>query len=1157
MIVDYVINGNSATVHKWSRDEQGSRVHETDSTQEAYFFISENETTDPFRFPEVKRVDTEHDWKTIHGDPLNKVVVQNPKQVGGYNGIRDNFSDTWESDVYFRTRYWLDQLEPEDAMRNYRILSFDIEVDHSLDAANAPEPITAITAHDNFRDKYITFLLEPEGKAVEGFKKENWTLRTFNDEREMLLDFLDFVKMLDPDVITAWNLDGYDGPYVVNRMRNLRIDYSELSPINRVEMSNDRERIHTVRGREFIDLIPAFKKVYFNDLDSYRLNDVGASLLGKEKVKFETSLSQLWRDNPEKFIEYNKRDVEIMVDLDEQFRIWDLLIEVQHQVGINLSDILHNTRITQAYFMRNTDRIMPRSQWSEDGGSYQGATVLDSTPGISENVAVEDLKSQYPSSMISYNMSPEKKVESPEATDAPTVTVGNGVTFEYDELGFVPRILIGLINWRDAVKAERDQHKPGSFDYIRLNLLQVALKVIANSIYGSLGHEKFVLYDRDIARSTTYVGRETIQWAVDRAHDMGYQVIYGDSVTGDRPVVVRNPSGVVTITPIAELFDNRNKVGMRRKEATELDGWEALSIDRNGNSQWKPINRVIRHKTDKEVVELRHRNGQSVTTTDHSYIIGYGPNLLSDSPEFITAKPEEVREPLRIVNIPEVDTIDAVDLPNGWKLGVGTKELDALLRIIGAYIAEGSISGKHFRISESRKDWLDNISNDIMTVFGFETTFQDSPGAERELTYENQSGSNTIVYEDKTKSINLYNKEVTDLFGELCGIGSAGKKIPKFVYHLPQDKQDIVINKMVEGDGAPISQGHTKEYSDRNFGYGSKSKTLMAGLSFLLRQRGIYHSFRFRDDKDFIALRTVDTHGPGRNPDNAKTVPVEHDGYVYDLDVQDNDNFVDGIGCIVLHNTDSIMISMGDDVDKEVAVQKAKKLANFINESYDEYAEQKGLDLTKLGDIDKKHFFELEMEKLYKRFFQQNAQKKYAGHIVWKEGKWVDDFDFAQYGKKSDMSQLSRDLQEKFLKKVLTGADKKELQEYVTDICNGIKNGEYSIHYIGIPSKMKKRFDEYKTDRPVLRGSKYANKHLQEQFGKGDKPKYIYVKSTPRGLPSTDVVCFSQVELPDGFRIDTDKMIRKCVRDKIKRMLAVLDYDWNEMYRTSSSLLEL
>lgn len=778
--VDYVTKGSRPVVHTWRRTDDGKRVHETDESFRPYFFISENETTDPERFSEVIRVE-EGDFQNIHGEPLKKVYVETPKQVGGYDGIRNEFDETWESDVYFRTRYWLDKLVPEDSSNRARVLSYDIEVDHSLDAANAPRAITAITAHDNFKDKYATFLLQPDGKKVGGFRKESHNLYVYDDEREMLMEFIDFINTVDPDIVTGWNLDSYDAPYLINRCRQKRIDYSELSPINRVEVSNDRKRVHTVRGREFIDMIPAFQKIYFSDLESWKLNNVGANLLGKEKVKFDTNLSQLWRDDPEKFIEYNKRDVEIMVDLDEKFRVWDLFMMIQSVVGINLGDIIHNTRITQAYFMRHTDMKMPRSTFrgKED---YTGGQVMEPTPGVSENVAVGDLKSQYPSSMISYNMSPEKKVESPEATDAKVVTPGNGVFFEYDELGFVPEILIELLEWRDEVKAERDEFDVDSDDYQRLNLLQRALKVIANSIYGALGHEKFVLYDRAIARSTTYVGRKTVEWSAERAQELGYPVTYGD--------------------------------------------------------------------------------------------------------------------------------------------------------------------------------------------------------------------------------------------------------------------------------------------------------------------------------------------------------------------------------------TDSIMFPVGEGLDVETCVDKGQKLMNYINESYDDYADNHGVDLRELG-LDRRHMFEIELEKIYSRFFQQKAKKKYAAKVSWKEGEYVDGWDWANYGKRSSMAQVSRDLQRKFLKMILNGASEKELQEYITGICKKIKNDEYDLDYIGIPSKMKKHPDEYKTDRPILRAVDYANKYLDEEFGKGDKPKYLYVKKTPSGLPDTDVVCFSQVTLPKGFVVDHDKMIRKIVKNKIKRIISVLGIEWEEMYHTSSSLLDI
>lgn len=822
MLVDYEVQGNYPIVHKWTRDRDGTRQHEKIKDFEPYFFVHKDEEIS--NDDRIKRVEDNQLWLSNQGHQLKKVVAYNPKDVGGRGGLKQEFTQTWESDVYFRTRYWLDEV-PNDEIpdTDYRIMMYDIEVDHSLEAATAPEEITSITAYDNYLDKYVTFLLNPPNdREVDSFKGEDWSLYSFDEEREMLLTFLEFIQDTDPDIISAWNGETYDDPYLINRMRQKRIDYSILSPINHVDLIDGNERVN-MKGRELIDMIPAFKKVYFSELDSFRLNDVGSDLLGKEKIKFSGTGAQLWRDNPKKLAEYNKRDVEIMVELDEEFNVWDMLKEVQQWVGINLSDILHNSRVTQAYFMRKMDAKLPPKGWSEDSQSFQGAKVLEETPGVSENVVVLDLKAQYPSSMISYNMSPEMKIDDDmdndeilqrfvypaihenqmdreevidrfghppekleehveEVIEEHSIEVGTGARFWYGEMGAIPRVLIEMIQERDKHKELRDDAEPGSEVYEHHDRRQYALKFVINSVYGVMGHEKFPLYDREVARSTTYVGRETIEWAVEAAQDLGYKVVYGD--------------------------------------------------------------------------------------------------------------------------------------------------------------------------------------------------------------------------------------------------------------------------------------------------------------------------------------------------------------------------------------TDSIMISMGENVDVETALEKAKKLEDYINETYDEYAEKHGVDTSRFEDVERSHFFEIEVEKLYETFFMTRAKKKYAGKIVWKEGKWVDDYDFAQFGKRSSAAKISRDVVTKVIKMILQRKPQEEVQEYITNVCTKMKDGEYDLDYIGIPSRMKKHPEDYKTDRPILRAVDFTNNYLDEQFGKGDKPKYVYVKATPPGMPNTDVVAFSQDRPGDDFKIDWETMIQKDIRQKLKRILTQMDWDWREMYRTNASLLD-
>lgn len=854
MLIDYEVRGNRPVVHKWHRSKTNKqeRHHEVIRDFEPYLYVHVDEDV-PEDDERVKRV--EHgDWQSNQGHPLKRVYTYSPKDVGGYSGVKSEFSQTWESDVYFRSRYWLDEIDVDEDQdfkaRDYRVCMYDIEVDHSLDAAHAPEEIISLTAYDNYLEKYVSFLLlPPNGKKVEGFKNDDWSLYTFDPddyeedttftasekaERQMVIQFLEFIKDTNPDIISAWNGAGYDDPYLFNRCRRLNIDYTDFSPINRVSLNDGNERV-SLKGRELIDMIPAFKKVYFSELESYSLNNVGTDLLGMEKIRFQGTGAQLWRDNPEKLIEYNMRDVEIMVELDDKFKVWDMLQEVQEWVGINISDILHNSRVTQAYFMRRMDSAIPPKGWDKDVNSFEGAKVLEETPGVSKNVAVLDLKAQYPSSMISYNMSPEMKIEDDmedteiaekflrpvadgesdwtdeeiedhfgysreelkETVDGVvddyaerlvdvisenTVEVGTGAKFWYGEMGTIPEVLIEMIQERDEHKELRDAAEPGSDVYEHHDRRQFALKFVINSVYGVMGFPKFPLYDRDVAASTTYVGRETIEWAVKAANDLGYEVVYGD--------------------------------------------------------------------------------------------------------------------------------------------------------------------------------------------------------------------------------------------------------------------------------------------------------------------------------------------------------------------------------------TDSVMISMGEDVTIEQAIEKAGKLEDYINETYDEYAAEHGVDTSRFEDVEREHFFEIEFEKLYETFFMQKSQKKYAGKIVYKEGKRIDDYDFAQFGKRSSAAKVSNKVVRTVLKKILDGEDLKSVREYVTNVCTNMKDEEYDLDYIGIPSRMKKELDEYKTDRPILRGVKFTNQYLDEEFGKDDKPKYVYVKGTPPGMPNTDVVAFSEMTLPEGFIVDWDTMINKDIQQKLRKILNVMDWQWREVYRTSGSLLD-
>ncbi|MFP9061044.1 DNA polymerase domain-containing protein [Natrialbaceae archaeon A-chndr2] len=751
---------------------------------------------------------------------------------------------------------------------------------------------------------------------------------------------------------------------------------------------------------------------------------------------------------------------------------------------------------------------------------------------------------------------------------------------------------------------------------------------VGQSLYGVSGWERFRLYDKEAASAITATGREVIEFTEEASNEIGYDVAYGDSITGDRPVVVRDSNGYVQVQPIETLFQDATKtadsgvlitadggtVGATSigKDRRQLEGWEALSVSADGEAEWQPIQQIIRHKTDKPVITLQHKFGESTTTRDHAYIVE------ADN-EYVEATPENVDEPLRVPEIPAVDTVTNVDVfevldgytrtyEDGRSVGRENAEtkvkrvhatdeyvwfghehhgelestvkvkrhidLDspdgvAFVRLLAAYITEGSAStaetskGKFgASIAESRMEWLQQLKTDYERLFeGATATIIDSDSRPvRTIESTSPHEEDEITYDDQTKKLQLMNELSAVFFREFAGQTSHGKRLPSFVFHLPESLQSLFLTVLIEGDGSREFPRYSEDYSERHFDYETVSRELAAGLSTLLTQQGQKHSLKYRDEKNSYTIRTCDYYRAGQDPVLRE---ADSDGYVYDLSVAENENFVDGVGGLVLHNTDSVMLELGPNVSTEEAIEQSFEIEEYVNERYDDFAlEELNAEL---------HRFQIEFEKLYRRFFQAGTKKRYAGHIVWKEGKDVDDIDITGFEyKRSDIAPITKEVQHRVIEMIVRDGDVDAVTDYVAGVIDDFLEGDVSLEEIAIPGGIGKRLDNYDTDTAQVRGAKYANRLLGTNFDRGSKPKRLYLDRVDpaffrrledeEGLdPHTDpvygafkrdpdVICFEyEDQIPDEFSVDYDKMLEKTLQGPIERILEALGMSWHEV----------
>ncbi len=262
-------------------------------------------------------------------------------------------------------------------------------------------------------------------------------------------------------------------------------------------------------------------------------------------------------------------------------------------------------------------------------------------------------------------------------------------------------------------------------------------------------------------------------------------------------------------------------------------------------------------------------------------------------------------------------------------------------------------------------------------------------------------------------------------------------------------------------------------------------------------------------------------------------------------------------------DTDSVMLELGPDVPKGDALEQSFEIEEYINGRYDDFAKE---DLN--AD---EHRFQIEFEKLYRRFFQAGKKKRYAGHITWKEGKDVDDVDIVGFEyQRSDIAPITKEVQHRVIEMIVREGDVEGAKEYVNGVIEDVLAGEISLEEIAIPGGIGKRLDNYDTDTAQVRGAKYANLLLGTNFQRGSKPKRLYLERVDPAFferledeegfdartdplygafkRDPDVICFEyEDQIPEAFEVDYEKMLEKTLQGPIERILEALDISWNEV----------
>lgn len=639
----------------------------------------------PYLFVETTR---RTEWRALDGRYVERMGFENAYEA---NDFRRRYEGVDGFEVFGMTN-WVypfiyDEFEyPINAdFKNVRIGYIDIETlaDGAFESPlTARKPLTAITLRHrskNFIFSYLCDYVVPDENSI-FFKAK--------DEKTMLRKFIEVWQRLDLDIISGWNIEGYDIPYIINRIISLfGIKVAEsLSPWGfldkkKIIMRGVEVEMRFPAGISVIDYLDTYKKYRYKPQESYTLDFICNEELGVGKLEYSQhgSLHQFMLNDPQGYIDYNRIDCERVNELDNKLKYFDLLLTVAYTARINFGDAFATTRpwdaIIHAYLM---DRKIVVPLLNPQGISQEIAGGFVKEPQLGKHgwVVSFDVTSLYPHIIMMFNISPETLLTVLSGFNVTSVLGGalndeklinklieeeanitsSGAVYDNSTVGFYAALMAEYFETRakfNKIKKQYDKEKEETSDpdekerlltlYREYDAKQNALKILLNGAYGSLASPWFRWFDPRLAESITMTGQTIIQ-LVERALNTKTSEITGiekdyviaidtDSVTGDS--LIRTSLGEERIDNFFErtrlngkvVYDSGDQLVVKPKVK-----YDALSMTQDGQAVMKNVNYVMAHKVKKKLYRIKVDNKEVTITEDHSVIVKRYGELCSIKP---------------------------------------------------------------------------------------------------------------------------------------------------------------------------------------------------------------------------------------------------------------------------------------------------------------------------------------------------------------------------------------------------------------------------------------------------------------------------------------------------------------------------------------------
>jgi len=483
-------------------------------------------------------------FQTLDGRYVSPVKFDKPREgrefIRQYDGVEGFEVHGYERFVY----QYIRQEFPDDVDYNVnqiKMYAMDIEVQCENgfpDVEAAAEEMLSITIKDMVTKKFYIW-------AVRDFNTEHQKF-IFDTEREMLMHFIDWWVKHTPDILTGWNVNLYDVPYICRRVKRILGSkwMNSISPWNRanereVYVQGRKNYAYDVSGVNILDYLDLYRKFTYSNQESYRLDHIAHVELGQRKVDHSEyeNFKDFYTSDWQKFIEYNIQDTELIDRLEEKMKLLDLAITMSYDAKVNFEDVYSQVRMwdTMIYnYLTDRNIVVPPKKGAKKDEKYAGAYVKEPIPGKYDWVVSFDLNSLYPHLIMQYNISPEtlwetrhasasvERILNEEITIEDDVCVcANGAQYRKDIQGFLPEMMDKIYKERTIYKKKMLEAKQAyekaptdklQRDISKFNNIQMARKIQLNSAYGAIGNQYFRYYNLANAEAITLSGQVSIRW---------------------------------------------------------------------------------------------------------------------------------------------------------------------------------------------------------------------------------------------------------------------------------------------------------------------------------------------------------------------------------------------------------------------------------------------------------------------------------------------------------------------------------------------------------------------------------------------------------------------------------------------------------------------